>query len=209
MSKLRLHLLQTPVFVWFTASLQCCCGHQPHEEAAAGPLGADPEAGQRPRHQSDWCVLTIKDPQTCRSGQAGSQGGRCQWEHWDASHVSTPEPRRPEEPPPPTEDHSESWGCTPPPHDSWAGETHLPLRASQPERVWISVVRLHTWTVWFKLRTETWSNLFLFPGTLKTGRLCKLEFAPSCNCCMKFHGIKLFMVGSSKVYRFNVSKLFS
>jgi len=133
-----IHLILS-LFSVFTASLQCCCCHQPHEEAAAGPHRAGPEADQCPRHQR---VLPQKNPQTSRSRQARAQGGRCQWEHkWDTSHVPASEPYWFEEPLPPTEGLSEPGWCAPCTHHSRAGKACLPLGACQPEWVSITITR--------------------------------------------------------------------
>lgn len=136
-SKVKLGYFSTSFFIFaFTASLQCCCCHQPHEEAAAGPLRAGPEAGQHPRHQGHRRVLPNEKPETSWSRQGWAQGARGQREcAGDTSHVLALKPCWTKEPLPPTEDQSEPLRRTTRTYNSWTGKACVPLRACQPEWV--------------------------------------------------------------------------
>lgn len=120
----------------FTASLQCCRSHQPHEEDAPRPLRTGPEAGQHPKHQGDRRVLPRENLQTSPPRQAWPYRGRRQREStWHRSHVVAQESHWTEEPLPPSESHAESLWPPPCTHHRWAGQACLPVGARQPQRV--------------------------------------------------------------------------
>lgn len=172
----------------FTASFQCRHRHQPHEEAAAGSLRAGAEAGQHPRHQSRRRLLPQQEPQTPRSRQTGPKvcGGQREITR-KQPHVSARGQPGAKEPLSHAEGHAEQHRLSPRSLHRRAGKTRVPLRARQPQRVCRLTVSV---MLWFNIReTAGLMQVSLPPagmGKPVTGRLCRLEFAPSCEGCIQF-----------------------